>query len=92
MSMNPLAKKLQIKPGYRVLLLNAPEGYRDKLQPLPEDVVVLESPNGVFDVVHLFVCTKDQVEEHGAVAIEAVKPGGLLWMSWPSVVRRLRQT
>ncbi len=37
-----LAEKLFIKPGSRVLLLNAPIGYAKKLQPLPEGVTIID--------------------------------------------------
>ena len=37
-----LAEKLLIKPRSRVLLLNAPIGYANKLQPLPEGVTITD--------------------------------------------------
>jgi len=37
-----LAEKLLIKPGSRVLLLNAPIGYVKKLQPLPDGVTIAD--------------------------------------------------
>lgn len=34
----PLANKLGIKPGNEVLLVGAPEGFRNQLAPIPEGV------------------------------------------------------
>ncbi len=80
-----LVKKLGIKPKYQVLILNAPEGYRELLGTLPTDVelVMAPTPAGTFDVVHLFVRDKAEVERYTPAAIEAVKPGGLFWISYP---------
>lgn len=81
----PLAKKLHIKPGYRVLLVNAPDGYRARLDPLPDGATVVATVGSgePFDVVHLFVRTKADLDRDGPAAIAAVKPGGLLWISYP---------
>ena len=35
---NPLAKKLLIRSGSRLLVRNAPPGYLEKLAPLPDGV------------------------------------------------------
>ncbi len=82
--MTPLAAKLQVKPGSRLLVLNAPEGYRSALEPLPEDAEVSETPDeGAFDVVQAFVKDRLDVERYAAEAIRALKPGGALWFSYP---------
>ena len=36
MAENSLVKKLGVKPGQKMLILNAPEGYLHLLEPLPE--------------------------------------------------------
>ena len=41
----PLSKKLLIKPGYKLLVLNAPDGYLEMLNPLPDGTEV-ESKSG----------------------------------------------
>lgn len=79
----PLVKKLAIKPHYSMLLLNAPEGYREQLGTLPEGVEVFTQGKGPFDVVHLFVQQKAELEDKAPAAIGAVKPDGLLWISYP---------
>jgi len=79
----PLSKKLQMQPGQRVLVLNAPEGYMAELGPLPADVEVTDSPEGMYEFVHLFVANSADLGCLGPVAIEAVKYDGLLWLSYP---------
>ena len=62
---SPLAKKLQIKPNHRVLLLSAPADFAARLEPLPDGVTLSTSTRGKqkFDVVHLFV---KKAKDHGA--------------------------
>ncbi len=78
-----LIKKLGIKPEQRIIIMNAPEGYREQLGTLPPDVELATTLNGQFDMVHLFVKDKAEVDQYAPTAIQAVKPGGLLWISFP---------
>ena len=83
MAENSLVKKLGVKPGQKMLFLNAPEGYLHLLEPLPEGAEVQTSAEGIFDFVHAFVYNKADVETYGAAAMRALKPGGLLWFTYP---------
>ena len=78
-----LIKKLGIKPKQRLLILNAPEGYLDRLKPLPEGIELAAMPDGAFDWVHLFVTNKAELEQHFLTASQTLKPDGLLWISYP---------
>ncbi|WP_438003609.1 YdeI/OmpD-associated family protein [Sorangium sp. So ce321] len=80
---NPLARKLQIKPDSRLLLLGAPGGFAAALEPLPERVTVATAARGQFDVVHLFVRQAKDLEKNAPRAIGAVRDGGVLWISYP---------
>ena len=80
---SPLLKKLGVKPGHRLLVLNAPDGYLDQLSPLPEKAELATKGKGPFDVVQLFVKNKAQVDRDAAKAMQAVKPRGLLWIAYP---------
>lgn len=90
MADNPLLRKMHIKPGQRLLLLNAPDGYLPRLQPLPEGVDLIQVPEGPVDAVHLFVKDKAELHQHASTAINSVKPGGLLWMSYPKKSSRVK--
>jgi hypothetical protein len=83
MAKAPLSKKLRLQSGQRALILNAPEGYVGGLGPLPADIELMDSPEGRFDFVHLFVRNSAELARLGPVAIEAVKHDGLLWFSYP---------
>ena len=83
MAASPLTKKLGIKTGHRMLVMNAPEGYLDSLTDLPQSVELTTSAEGDFDFVHVFVNSKAQVDHFSPTALEALQPGGLLWFSYP---------
>jgi hypothetical protein len=82
-------RKLGLKPGARVLLLNAPIDYAVDLVRLAADSEI-EATDGdglleaeSFDLVQLFCATRADLERLGDAAIAAVKPGGRLWISYP---------
>ena len=81
-----LIKKLGIKPKQRFIILNAPEGYSERIITLlPLDVELVTTPTSAenYDVVLQFVRNKTEVEKDTPIAIEIVKPGGRLWLSYP---------
>jgi 1-acyl-sn-glycerol-3-phosphate acyltransferase len=78
-----LARKLLIQPGDRVLVLNAPPSYLASLLPLPAGAVTSADGNGTHDVVQLFAQDRAQLERDAGAALAALKPGGVLWMSYP---------
>lgn len=80
-----LAQRLLIKPGQRILTLNAPADYTEKLGPPPvETTIHTEVEPGVkYDAVHLFVPNKTAVDRDAPQALEALREGGLLWICYP---------
>ncbi len=80
---SPLAKKLRLALGHSVLVLNAPEGYMERLRPGPVDVMAGAQPSRSYDVVVLFVSSQDELRRLGPGAIRATKPDGLLWVTYP---------
>jgi hypothetical protein len=83
MADTPLQKKLGIKPGQRLLVLHAPEGYQGLLGTLPEGAALRADAQGSFDFVQVFVREQADVSRTAATAVQAVKPGGLLWFTYP---------
>lgn len=90
MADSPLTKRLGIKPKQRVLVLEAPEGYWEQLGELPDDVDLKTSADGQFDVVQAFVQSKADVERLGPTALEALKPGGVLWFTYPKKSSKIK--
>jgi hypothetical protein len=83
MTESPLLKKLKLKPGQRAAIIHAPSGYAEALQPLPADVELAEELAGSFDWVQLFVKTQAELEQVIAQVRAALKPAGMLWITFP---------
>ncbi len=85
----PLVRKLGIKEGARLFLVNAPKEYLRLVSPLPEGVKVLSRIAAGADMVHVFSTTK----LHLAKTLRAVIPGleqdGAIWVSWPKKSARV---
>ena len=83
MVQSSLSRKLGIKQGHRILVINEPEGYKATLGALPEDVEIETSASGECDFVQAFVRDKAGIDSLASVAMGALKKGGLLWFSYP---------
>jgi len=85
----PLTKKLMIKPGQRLLALNAPEGY---LTTLGAEATTEADPDaqGIFDFVQVFARNKADLDRFASAAIKALKPGGLLWFCYPKLTSKIK--
>jgi hypothetical protein len=80
----PLPKKLGIKPGHRVKLLGAPEGFEtDVLGDLPEGVTVVRAARGEADVIVSFHLGRADLARRMPALREAMVPNAGLWIAWP---------
>ncbi len=80
-STRPVVQKLLLKPGVRALVLNAPPGY---LEQLPPDVTIEQQlGQGGYDFIQIFATRRDALLTLGPKLRQALKPGGLLWVSYP---------
>ncbi|WP_421773329.1 DUF3052 domain-containing protein [Gracilimonas sp.] len=82
-SETPLLKKLGIKPGCAVLLVNAPEDYQKLLGPLPEEARFIEI-NHTAPIPFIHVFCRNERELHNLVLPlkEKLAKDGILWVSW----------
>ena len=83
MAESALAKKIKLRPGSRALTLNAPQGYRRELGPLPEGVELAEQLRGKFDWIQLFVRTQAELGAPASMAMAAMGAESMLWISFP---------
>ena len=73
----PLPKKLGIKPGHRVMLLNAPEGFA------LEGVDPVRRATGLADVILTFHTERRDLEKRMPALRERMQQNAALWISWP---------
>lgn len=79
----PLARKLGLRPGISVRLLNPPEGFRDLLEPLPAGVRFVGRLAATTDLVHLFATRRAELERRLVDLRTALRPDATVWVSWP---------
>lgn len=78
----PLAKKLGIKPGMRVRLVDAPDDYVDFVSGL-DDVSVLGRTQKPIDFAHVFATRERSLERALPPLHRALERHGMIWISWP---------
>ena len=76
----PLARKIGIKAGHRVMLRGAPPGW--EIEGLPEGVTVTTGA-GRADVVVAFFRGAGDIAAHIGALAGAIMPDGCLWVAWP---------
>jgi hypothetical protein len=83
----PLVKKIGIKPGHRVAMVDEPVGFQKELLDLPPDVeFVSANGNGkqaTLDVILLFMKSRARLEKHLPKLKSKITQNGMIWTAWP---------
>jgi hypothetical protein len=86
----PLPRKLGIKPGDRVALLGAPDGFVDgALGALPDGVRVVRRAGGKADVIVSFHTERAELERRLPALRALMEPAAGLWIAWPKRASKL---
>ena len=86
-SNTPLFKKLGMKEGFTVKLINAPRNYKELIGDLSEGVVFgakgrSEEGAGGLDLIHFFTNSASELEKVLPVIKQEIKKDGTIWVSW----------
>jgi hypothetical protein len=87
-SATPLAAKLGIREGSRLLVLGAPNGF--SLGRLPSGVEVLRKRRPGLDVALLFVTRGAELRRRFGALVASLAPAGRLWVAWPKKTASIR--
>jgi hypothetical protein len=88
----PLAKKLGIKAGGKVLLIDAPSTLKQLLAPLPEGVTFVKQAGARVDVAHIFATERAALAAQLAQMRGALRADASLWISWPKKASKVATT
>ena len=88
----PLSKKLGIKDGQIVLLVNAPTGYEASLSPLPSGVSFTKRTDSRVDLAQVFVTQREELAKQLGVLRKRLKPEVAVWISWPKKASKVPST
>ena len=80
----PLARKLGIKPGYRIRPKNEPMPYA-RLVGIDDSAAVAISSGfrTNVDLWHLFTRSERELADTLPLAMRQIVPDGMIWVSWP---------
>jgi hypothetical protein len=84
----PLAKKLGIREGSRVLVVHPPD--RFGLDPLPPGVEFVRAVRSGLDVALLFTTDLPDLERRFPRLAAVLAPNGRLWVAWPKKASGIR--
>jgi len=79
----PLVRKLGIKAGFKMWVIDPPPNYWDLLGALPDNVSIGQPDEGPFDFIHVFVTDRAWLEEQLGELRACIVPAGMIWVSWP---------
>ncbi|MBO6584795.1 MAG: hypothetical protein JJ953_01690 [Gracilimonas sp.] len=79
----PLLKKLGIKPGYAILLVNPPDYFQKLLGPLPEASRFVDiNHSKPLPFIHLFCRNEKELHNLLPPLKDKLAKDGSLWVSW----------
>jgi ABC-type lipoprotein release transport system permease subunit len=81
-SSTPLAKKLGIKNGFKIRLINEPDYYFNLFTDLPNNIKILTDKKSKKNFIHLFVKTLNEFEKNIYELKNEIEPDGIIWVSW----------
>ncbi|MEP6777902.1 MAG: DUF3052 domain-containing protein [Chthoniobacterales bacterium] len=84
-----LVKKLGIRPGEPVCVINAPAHYAQLLGKLPEGAVLSQEVSDGVAFVHLFVAKRSKLKTQLKRLRSKLADAGMLWVSWPKKAARV---
>ena len=83
MTVNPLAKKLGLRPGMHALIIGPPHGYLKLIAPLPDGVSVSHVADGIHPFVQFFATRASEVKKSVPKLLRHAAGGALVWIAYP---------
>jgi len=87
---NNIAEKLMIKEGQSLLLLNEPTHYRNLIGKLPNKVTVSTEPKDQYNVIQVFVTSKNELKQKLTRVKTSLAPNGILWVTYPKGTSKIK--
>lgn len=84
----PLIKKLGIKSGMKISVLNAPEDFWKELGEMPE-VKSIAKPTKDMDFILYFANSKKEYEKNFVKLGATLISNGMLWIGWPKKASKI---
>ncbi|NNJ88845.1 MAG: DUF3052 domain-containing protein [Eudoraea sp.] len=79
----PLSRKLGIKPGFKVKLVDTPPEYRSYFNYFPEDIHEVENSTEPVHFIHFFATEAEVLTLELPPLKQQLQQDGMIWISWP---------
>ena len=79
----PLAKKLGIRSGFCICLINQPAHYFELFTDLPPDIILVDEHSATVNLVHFFTKEYQELVDILPVLRQQITQDGIIWVSWP---------
>ena len=85
----PLAKKLGIKEGFKIRLVNPPDDYFDLFVDMPKNIIVSNEKKTKKQLIHYFA--REVIDLHNNITAlrNLIEQNGMIWISWPKKASKM---
>src|SRR5258708_35365106 len=81
--MTDVSKKVQVKPGSKWLIFNAPANYLPLIEPLPDGVQLSYDAAGEYNGIQLFIKNSTELTALLQIIKPLLKPDTIFWITYP---------
>ena len=81
-SATPLAKKLGIKEGFKIRVVNPPDYYFDLFVDMPESITIVTDIETKKNFIHYFATKAKDLQNNIALFKDEIEKDGIIWVSW----------
>jgi hypothetical protein len=85
----PLAKKLGIREGFTIKLVNQPDYYFKLFPDFPTGVKIIADRKVEKDFIHYFTSSAFQLEKDIKLLRQEIVANGMIWISWPKKATKI---
>lgn len=87
---SPLEKKLGIKEGYRVKIIDQPKDYFMLFSSLPEGITEIVDEETKVNFIHYFTKDLTSLKEMVLTFKGQIEQDGMIWISWPKQSSKIK--
>jgi Protein of unknown function (DUF3052) len=85
----PLVKKLGIKEGFKIRIVNQPAYYFDLFTEMPENISILSDKKIKKNLIHYFAKKAKDLHKDIVSMRNEIEQDGAIWISWPKKASKL---
>ncbi|HEX8331074.1 MAG TPA: hypothetical protein VF622_00560 [Segetibacter sp.] len=85
----PLARKLGIKEGFKIRVVNQPQYYFELFDDFPENVSIKTDKRSKKNLIHYFTKEAFELIENINLLKREIELNGTIWVSWPKKASKI---